>query len=148
MTPEAIKTIEAILKRGNDVQIQRKGDGIAVLEVKREIKYSTPSSLVGGKGNQSQLVRDSYRLAPFCCEVNDMDYNQEYIDLLKRSLAGETETVRLYLAVMAVAPNSAIPTLLEIQADETDHQARIADLLTEALAGQSADQEQLVPGVE
>ena len=56
-----------------------------------------------------------------------MDYNQEYIDLLKRSLAGETETVRLYLAVMAVAPNS---------------------LLTEALAGQSADQEKLVPGVE
>ena len=81
-------------------------------------------------------------------EVNDMDYNQEYIDLLKRSLAGETETVRLYLAVMAVAPNSAIPKLLEIQADETDHQAVIADLLTEALAGQSADQEQLVPGVE
>lgn len=89
-------------------------------------------------------------LALFICleEVNDMDYNQEYIDLLKRSLAGETETVRLYLAVMAVAPNSAIPKLLEIQADETDHQAVIADLLTEALAGQSADQEQLVPGVE
>ncbi|GEM_PF-2375302 len=90
-------------------------------------------------------------LALFICleeVMNDMDYNQEYIDLLKRSLAGETETVRLYLAVMAVAPNSAIPKLLEIQADETDHQAVIADLLTEALAGQSADQEQLVPGVE
>ena len=77
-----------------------------------------------------------------------MDYNQEYIDLLKRSLAGETETVRLYLAVMAVAPNSAIPKLLEIQADETDHQAVIADLLLEAAAGESADQEELVPGVE
>ena len=77
-----------------------------------------------------------------------MDYNQEYIDLLKRSMAGETETVRLYLAVMALAPNSAIPRLLEIQADETDHQSVIADLLTEAMAGQSADQEQLVPGVE
>lgn len=77
-----------------------------------------------------------------------MDYNQEYIDLLKRSLAGETETVRLYLAVMAVAPNSAIPRLLEIQAEETSPQAEIADLLTEAMAGQSADQEQLVPGVE
>ena len=76
-----------------------------------------------------------------------MDYNQEYIDLLKRSLAGETETVRLYLAVMALAPNSAIPKLLEIQADETDHQAIIADLLTKAMAGESADQEQLVPGV-
>lgn len=77
-----------------------------------------------------------------------MDYNQEYIDLLKRSLAGETETVRLYLAVMALAPNSAIPRLLEIQADETDHQSIIADLLLEAVAGESADQEQLVPGVE
>lgn len=77
-----------------------------------------------------------------------MDYNAEYIELLKRSLAGETETVRLYLAVMAVAPQSAIPRLLEIQADETDHQAVIADLLLEAVAGESAGQEELVPGVE
>ena len=77
-----------------------------------------------------------------------MDYNAEYIELLKRSLAGETETVRLYLAVMAVAPNSAIPRLLEIQAEETSHQAEIADLLLEAVAGESADQEELVPGVE
>ena len=43
-----------------------------------------------------------------------MDYNQEYIDLLKRSLAGETETVRLYLACMAVAPPEHIPKLLEM----------------------------------
>lgn len=77
-----------------------------------------------------------------------MDGNAEYIELLKRSLAGETETVRLYLAVMAVAPDRAIPKLLEIQADETDHQAIIADLLLEAVAGQSADQEALIPGVE
>ena len=77
-----------------------------------------------------------------------MEYKQEYIDLLKESLAGETETVRVYLACMGVAPNSAIPKLLEIQADETDHQAIIADLLLEATAGQSADQEELVPGVE
>ena len=75
-----------------------------------------------------------------------MDYNQEYIDLLKRSLAGENETVRLYLAVMGLAPNSAIPKLLEIQADETDHIAVISDLLLEAVAGESADQEELVPG--
>ena len=77
-----------------------------------------------------------------------MDNNAEYIELLKRSLAGETETVRLYLAVMAVAPQSAIPRLLVIQADETDHQAVIADLLLEAVAGESAGQEELVPGVE
>lgn len=77
-----------------------------------------------------------------------MENNAEYIDLLKRSLAGETETVRLYLACMAVAPPEHIPKLLEIQADETDHQAVIADLLLEAVAGQSADQEALIPGVE
>lgn len=86
----------------------------------------------------------------FICqkEVNHMDYNAEYIELLKCSLAGETETVRLYLACMAVAPPEHIPKLLEIQADETDHQAIIADLLLEATAGQSADQERLIPGVE
>lgn len=77
-----------------------------------------------------------------------MDYNAEYIELLKKSLAGETETVRLYLACMAVAPSEHISKLLEIQADETDHQAIIADLLLEAVAGQSAEQEELVPGVE
>lgn len=77
-----------------------------------------------------------------------MDYNAEYIELLKKSLAGETETVRLYLACMAVAPQEHIPKLLEIQTDETDHQAIIADLLLEAVAGQSADQEELVPGVD
>ena len=86
----------------------------------------------------------------FICpkEVNHMENNAEYIDLLKRSLAGENETVRLYLAVMALAPNSAIPKLLEVMTDELDHIAVIGDLLTEAMSGQSADQEQLVPGVE
>ena len=41
-----------------------------------------------------------------------MDYNAEYIDLLKKALAAETETVRLYLAIMAIAPNSALKRLL------------------------------------
>lgn len=77
-----------------------------------------------------------------------MPVNEEYIQLLKQSLAGETETVRVYLACMAVAPPEHIPKLLEIQSDETDHQAIIADLLLEATAGQSADQEELVPGVK
>lgn len=84
----------------------------------------------------------------FACEVKHMDYNEEYIELLKRSLAGESETVRLYLAVMALAPNSAIPKLLEVMTDELDHIAVIGDLLTEAVSGQSAGQEELVPGVE
>ena len=37
---EVIQAIEAILKRGNDVEIRRKGDGYIVLEVKKTIKYS------------------------------------------------------------------------------------------------------------
>lgn len=73
-----------------------------------------------------------------------MDDKQEYIELLKKSLAGENETIRMYLACMAVAPNSAIAKLLEIQADETDHVAIISDLLLEAVAGESADQEALL----
>lgn len=77
-----------------------------------------------------------------------MNYQQEYVDLLKRSLAGENETIRIYLATIALAPNKAIPKLLEVMADELDHVAVIADLLLEAAAGESADQEQLVPGVE
>ena len=37
---ETIKAIEAIIKRGNDAEIRRKGDGYIVLEVKKTIKYS------------------------------------------------------------------------------------------------------------
>lgn len=72
---------------------------------------------------------------------------EEYISLLKRALAAETETVRLYMAIMAIAPPGSMEKLLEVNADETDHQAIIADLLLEAVSGQSADQEKLVPGV-
>lgn len=72
----------------------------------------------------------------------------EYIELLKKALAMETETVRLYTALLAIAPKSAIDKFLELNADETDHQAIIADLLLEAVSGQSAEQEQLIPGIE
>lgn len=40
MTEKLIQAVEAILKRGNDVEIRRKGDGYIVLEVKKSIKYS------------------------------------------------------------------------------------------------------------
>ena len=40
LPPEAQETIAAIIKRGNDAQVQRKGDGFIVLEVKKTIKYS------------------------------------------------------------------------------------------------------------
>lgn len=41
MDNEIIKAIESIIKRGNDAEIRRKGDGYIVLEVKKTIKYST-----------------------------------------------------------------------------------------------------------
>ena len=40
MDNEIIKAIEAIIKRGNDAEIRRKGDGYIVLEVKKTIKYT------------------------------------------------------------------------------------------------------------
>lgn len=40
MSENTIRAIEAILKRGNDVEIRRKGDGYIVLEVKKTIKHS------------------------------------------------------------------------------------------------------------
>lgn len=71
-----------------------------------------------------------------------------YIELLKKALAEENEAVRLYAALLALAPKSHVEKILELLADETDHQAIVADLLLEAAAGESADQEELVPGVE
>lgn len=41
MDNETIKAIEAIIRRSNDAEIRRKGDGYIVLEVKKTIKYST-----------------------------------------------------------------------------------------------------------
>ena len=43
MNDDIMRTVEAILKRGNDAEIRRKGDGSIVLEVKKTIKYSTPA---------------------------------------------------------------------------------------------------------
>lgn len=40
---EVMQVVEAILKRGNDAEIRRKGDGYIVLEVKKTIKYTTPA---------------------------------------------------------------------------------------------------------
>lgn len=40
---EIIKIVEAIIKRGNDVEIRRKGDGYIILEIKKTIKYSSPA---------------------------------------------------------------------------------------------------------
>ena len=41
MDEKTIKTIEAIIQRGNDAEVRKKGDGVVVLEVKKTIKHST-----------------------------------------------------------------------------------------------------------
>lgn len=41
MDEKTLQTIEAIIKRGNDVEIRRKGGGYIILEVKKTIKYTT-----------------------------------------------------------------------------------------------------------
>ena len=41
MNEEMVKAIKAILKRGNDVEIRRKGEGYIILEVKKTIQYGT-----------------------------------------------------------------------------------------------------------
>ena len=40
MSEEMLQAVQAILKRGNDVEIRRKGNGYIVLEVKKSIKYT------------------------------------------------------------------------------------------------------------
>lgn len=39
---EVIQAIEGILKRGNNAEVRRKGDGVVVLEVQKKIKYQSP----------------------------------------------------------------------------------------------------------
>lgn len=43
MDEKLMQAIEAIIRRGNDAEIRRKGDGYIVLEVKKTVKYSTPA---------------------------------------------------------------------------------------------------------
>ena len=38
---EMVQVIEAILKRGNNAEVRRKGDGVIVLEVQKKIKYQS-----------------------------------------------------------------------------------------------------------
>lgn len=40
---EMVRAIEAILKRGNNAEIRRKGDGVVILEVQKKIKYQSPA---------------------------------------------------------------------------------------------------------
>lgn len=64
MDEKTIQAIEAILRRGNDAKVRRKGGGYVVVEIKETIKLS-PRRLWRGKGNRSQLSRNTRRLALF-----------------------------------------------------------------------------------
>lgn len=38
---EMVQAIEAILKRGNNAEVRRKGDSVVILEVQKKIKYQS-----------------------------------------------------------------------------------------------------------
>ena len=40
---EMVQAIKAILKRGNNAEVRRKGDGVVILEVQKKIKYQSPA---------------------------------------------------------------------------------------------------------
>lgn len=71
----------------------------------------------------------------------------EYLELLQKNLAEEIDATRTYAATIAVAPMEDIPTILEILADETDHIALIATLISKH-AGQDIDYKRMVPNVD
>ena len=70
-----------------------------------------------------------------------------YTEMLQKALADEIATVRLYLAAMAKAPPGDIQVLLEINADETDHIALIAGLLSR-LTGKPVDYAAMIGGAD
>lgn len=79
----------------------------------------------------------------FAREVMNMDY----LELLQKNLVDEIEATRSYAATMAIAPQEDIPVLLELLADETDHIAHVAQLISQQ-TGYPVDYAALVPGVE
>lgn len=70
-----------------------------------------------------------------------------YLEILQKDLVDEIEATRGYAATMALAPPGDIPVLLELLADETDHIAHIAQLISQQ-TGESVDYTKLVPGVD
>ena len=50
MDDKLMQTIEAIIRRGNDVEIRRKGDGYIVLEVKKNNQIFNSRVIGRGKG--------------------------------------------------------------------------------------------------
>lgn len=79
----------------------------------------------------------------FPCEVTTMTY----LELLQKNLVDEIEATRSYAAAMAAAPQEDIPVLLELLADETDHIAHVAQLISRQ-SGKPVDYAALVSGVD
>lgn len=79
----------------------------------------------------------------FACEV----MNMTYLELLQKNLVDEIEATRAYAATMAAAPPGDISVLLELLADETDHIAHVARLISKQ-TGHPVDYSALVSGVE
>lgn len=50
MDEDTIQTINDILKRGHDVQIQKKDDGYIILEVQKKIRYRSSEQWGSGEG--------------------------------------------------------------------------------------------------
>lgn len=70
-----------------------------------------------------------------------------YLELLQKDFADEIEATRAYAATIAEAPPEDIPVLLELLADETDHIAHVASLISRQ-TGEDVDYARMVSGVE
>ena len=78
-----------------------------------------------------------------------MDERQaKYLEALERAKASENEAIRLYSLCLGYAPPEDAPKLVEILNDENDHDVILTDLMFKAVTGQTANQEELVPGVK
>lgn len=70
-----------------------------------------------------------------------------YLELLQKNLVDEMEATRSYAATMAMAPPEDVPVLLELLADESDHIAHVAQLISQQ-TGDPVDYPALVSGVK
>ena len=71
----------------------------------------------------------------------------DYLELLQKNLVDEIEATRSYAATIAVAPPEDVAVLLELLADETDHIAHVAQLIS-VQTGHPVDYVAEIPGVE
>ena len=79
----------------------------------------------------------------FACEVMTLTY----LEMLEKDLADEIEATRAYAATMALAPPRDIPVLLELLADETDHIAHVAQLISHQ-TGKPVDYAAMIGGAD